>query len=75
MAEQSELEGRDRSQTQYINQPEVFNMCRKGQLSGLLNTRMSFVFHCNVDSVGVTNEVEGWQGAVDMHFAGDDVNW
>lgn len=36
---------------------------------------MSFVFHCNVDCVGVTDEDEGWQGAVDVHFAGDDVNW
>ena len=43
--------------------------------AGLFITRVSFVFHCNVDYVGVTNEVEGWQGAVDVHFTGDNVNW
>lgn len=38
-------------------------------------TRVPFVLHRNVDSVAVTDEVERWQGAVDVHFAGDNVNW
>lgn len=38
-------------------------------------TRVSFVFHCNVDCVRVADEVEGWQGAVHVHFVGDDVDW
>ena len=45
------------------------------KLNKVFITRVSFVFHCDVDDVSVTDEVEGWQGAVDVHFAGDDVNW
>lgn len=40
----------------------------------LFVTRVSFVFRCDVICVGVSDEAEGWQGAVDVHLVGDDVN-
>lgn len=65
-----------RQESEYINQPGLINIWHKiWEEEKSLITRVSFVFHCNVDFVGVTNEVEGWQGAVDVHFAGDYVNW
>lgn len=38
------------------------------------STGVTFVFHRYVDAVGVTDKGERWQGAVDVHFAGDDIN-
>lgn len=37
-------------------------------------TRVTFVLHRHVDSAGVADEGEGLQGAVHVHFAGDDVD-
>lgn len=43
-------------------------------MEGFFITRVSFVFHRDVDHVGVTDEVEGRQGAVDVHFAAHNVD-
>lgn len=62
-------------QTRGVQHPAKHWSGGKEKLCGLFITRVSFVFCCNVDRVGVTDEVKGWQGAVDVHFAGDNVNW
>lgn len=39
-----------------------------------LVTRVTFVLHRHVDSAAVTDEGEGLQGVVHVHFTGDDVD-
>lgn len=51
----------------------VFYTWSEGEVH--INTIVAVIFHCNVDFVSVSNKREGRQGAVELHFSGDDVNW